>query len=886
MLHPCGTRLAALLVTFCLSSHHAYGSATPFPSEETAETAAIDIATILNMSVPKKIFTVAAFKINEPFSPSPASVTISPLYIDTSLPVTAAVVDEVSFGILSRTARPLATASYPGSLFQRIIITHPSLLSATQQLFPAAQVIINKSYSSSLKSLRSGAVDGIICDAKTAEFLKRFSQFSSFDFKTYPQLHAYIFLDTPSSSEADALRTAVRSQPAVIYRSIYDKWQVITLAKALDPVSKNIPYILTGTLLLVIVILSFVLTHLLRSRRDTAQQLSDALQFWESLIQSIPTPTLVSTPEGTITHSNTALLRYLDTAEETLMGTNLQQFSENYEIAPSLNTRLLVDAITHPTPHFTESTICILGRSLSLLQWMSVINDATMTPRGVVIGWIDITERKILEKDLAEALNVTSRASEEKSRFLARMSHELRSPLNVISGVLESVIDNPAYDSSLLPVAGGAVNQLLGTIGNILDLSKIEAGELRVNLTPTSIQPLFEEIASNHHFMANQKELSFQYDITEVSGFTYMCDKVKVSQIINNLLSNAVKYTVTGSINFCVKRMPLSEDVHELHILIRDTGIGIHENDKALILEPYKQVDDSVPKSTGLGLSITNELIRLMGGQLFIESVKNKGSEFRVVLPLAIASDMHSVPEKSHGLSPRSILAVDDSPANLTVLSLQLSQLGHTILAATDGDRALTLLKENPGTDIIITDCQMEPTDGYTLAREVRRSEEITGKNHFILGVTANAFSDEEFFCLSAGMDGVLIKPFRSEALAQALSSYAHLHNFNLNEVISLAGNQHNLRGLLVEMSSSSRKDMEGITEYAQQMNITMLKATIHKVKGVYGLVDFAQGMLLCEEIERQIKTNHDFSITVLKLTRANYHFCQLIDHEIKKLNI
>lgn len=875
-------RLAGFFLILSITAPNVYSFPAPFPSEDTADDAAGEMTSFLNTPEQNQHFAVSALK-NGPSLKGSGTVPVSPLYIASRLPATAAVIDEINLGMLTRSVNPV-TKEYKAGIFpRRIIISHPSFLVIAQKLFPDAQFLINKNYSSSLNSLRSGAVDGIICDKVTAVFLERSTQFSDFNFQPYPELHAYIFLEAINFSDAGTLRSAVHSHPDRLYRIIYEKWQIVALAEALGPESKGISYIFTSVLLLIIIVMTFILTHLLRTRRETSKKLSDALQFWESLIQSIPTPTLVSTPEGTITHSNPALLNYLQTTDDALMGINLQAFSDGYQVIPPLNTRLLVDAITHPRPHFTESTIKFSGTNSTLLQWMSVIHDATMVPKGVIIGWIDITQRKMLEKELAEALRKASIASEEKSRFLAQMSHELRSPLNVITGVLESELQNNPYEGSLLPIAGSAANQLLGTIGNILDLSKIEAGELRVNLVPTSLMQLLDEITSNHRFLAEQKSLSFHSDIDQIRGMNYMCDKIKLSQIINNLLSNAVKYTTAGMVNLSVTRCNLTPERDEITIKIIDTGIGIDVKDIPLILEPYKQIDDSTPRSSGLGLSITNQLIQLMEGQLFVESEKHVGSEFRVVLTMSITHENIPVPATPHELKPGVILAVDDSPANLTVLSLQLSQLGQQIITATDGSHALSILQDRNEIDIIVTDCQMHPVDGYTLTREVRRSEDSTGKNHFILGVTANAFSDEESACLSAGMDAVLIKPFKKEALAQMLSSFDHLQYFCLDEVIALAGNNKNLVDLLKEISSGSRNELAGIK---LQQSRAPLKNAIHRLKGVYGLADFRMGSSLCEDIERQIKLNHDFSITILKLERANYHFCRLIDRHMKSVKL
>lgn len=869
------------LTLFCLRGDCAPDSISFFPSDDTTYNATNELIKVLNKTEKSQQFQFIT-NINSAKSvDSINEIVISQLSISTQLPPSSVIViDDISLGVLSRNNSKEPDAPDNITSLRRIIVMYSSFLSAAQKLFPNAQVILNTSYSSSLKNLRSGAVDGIISDKGTVDLMRRYTHFSSYHFHLIPTMHAYIFLKVLNPSDATFIKTVYNANSNYLYRSIYEKWLIISLTQSLSKENNGVSFVLTGILMLSLVLLTFIFTHLLRTRREISKKLDDALQFWESLIQSIPTPTLVTTPDGTITHVNHALIAYLNSHKNEIIGTNLREFSQHYTISPSLDTRLLVDAITHPQPHFTDGSIFVNGLNYSLLQWISVIHDTKFVPKGLIIGWLDITQRKKLEEELANALTIASRASAEKSRFLAQMSHELRSPLNVITGILETEIQHDPLKGSLLSVAGSAANQLLDTIGNILDLSKIEAGELNLHLQATSLELVFEDIINNFKFLAKQKNLSFEFAISGINNKYYLCDKVKISHVITNLLSNAVKYTTEGNIHLVVTCSSLTNDKDEINITVRDTGIGIAQNDIPLILKAYKQVDDSIPKSTGLGLSITHQLVSLMDGHLSVESQQGHGSEFHVKIPLIVTMENALIPPSIMRLPSKLVLAVDDLPANLTVLSLQLEKLGHRVITASDGSKALALLKSQT-VDIIITDCQMEPVDGYTLAQEVRKLETDTTRTYFILGVTANAFSDEESACLQAGMDALLIKPFKSSILEHALSFFDALNHIDLKEVNALAGNKKNRLMLLKEIISGNHEEMIKLATYADGDDTHMLKTSLHKIKGSYGLVDFIHGMTLCEEIERQIKMRLPFNISLLKLQRSNYHFCRLINAEI-----
>lgn len=867
-------RLALMFIALpCLASPIA---TSPYPSLEASPEVSSDILTILNEQSVHPLFMLQTSGADSNEKDS-ALISVNPLAVGTELPASATALSHEKWGLL---ARPVSL-SRPNSI-RRLILLHPSLYPGITRLFPKAQILTSAHLTLSLDSLHSGAVDGIICTETTANLLTHFTEFSGFRFSSYPGLHAIIFMDVADPRQAGVLRKALDRNPAIIYRSIYENGQLRTLTAALSSQRHTSILLFSAILLFATIIFTFTLTYLIRSRREINRELGNAVKFWESLIQNIPTPTLVLSPDGTITHVNRALLQALNSSETELKGKMLPDFSNQYQFDPPLDTRLIVSAITHPQHVMQESSLRIDGETLDLFRWLNVVLDIALTPRAIVIGWIDISQRRQLEKELAEALKTASRISEEKSRFLAHMSHELRSPLNVISGVLDNLIQGPDVSNPLLSIATNAANQLLDTVGHILDLSKIEAGELHLHPQRLLLDQFIKEIADNYRFLASQKALVFSADFSAIQDTYYLVDRTRLSHILNNLLSNAIKYTLQGSVSLTVSVTHKDAGKNTLQIVVKDTGIGIATDDLPLIIEPYVQLDDDMPQSTGLGLSITHQLVRLMGGKLHVSSTKGVGSEFIIELTLTTTDAPISQPDFVKKVTHRHILAVDDSPANLTVISLQLARLGHTVVTASNGKEALALFKENKDINVIITDCQMHIMDGYSLAHTIRQCEACSGYHIPILGVTANAFSDEETKCLTAGMDTILIKPFKTPVLETVLDRLELYHHIDLTEVNALACSPENFRQLLHVMLQGTIKDI-AVARQAQN-DIEAFKAILHKIKGTYALADFHIGVQLCEEAEQNLENGLNPPLALLRLERANYHFCGLLTRQVSGL--
>ena len=398
------------------------------------------------------------------------------------------------------------------------------------------------------------------------------------------------------------------------------------------------------------------------------------------------------------------------------------------------------------------------------------------------------------KNDLDKRADDLEKASRYKSEFLANMSHELRTPLNsiiLLSKLLTQNQNNTLSESdvSKTSVIHKAGNDLLLLINDILDLSKIESGnmELSENVVQTSeikdeIQGLFSEVA-------NDKKIGFEIEDNFKNSF--IVDKMKLLQIIKNLLSNAFKFTKDGRVV-----MSLNKKNSNIVIEITDSGIGIPKAKLALIFEAFKQVDGSISREyggTGLGLSISKTFIDLMGGTIEVESKEGKGSTFRVIVPLQKQDALQEIPIilksetkideilatdeaqdeifDSELLSGKNILIVDDDSRNIFTLSSVVQELGAETYSALNGDDAFKLLEDEDATmDVILMDIMMPIMDGLEAIKKIKEDERF--KHIPIIAVTAKTMKEDKEKCYKAGANDYLPKPIDQNALISMLKAW------------------------------------------------------------------------------------------------------------------
>jgi PAS domain S-box-containing protein len=390
---------------------------------------------------------------------------------------------------------------------------------------------------------------------------------------------------------------------------------------------------------------------------------------------------------------------------------------------------------------------------------------------------LDVTERNRAAAEVAAARDEAVEASRMKSTFLANMSHEIRTPMNGVIGVSELLLDTELDDDqrSLALQAVSSGKLLIDLVNDILDISKIEAGQLDVEMSDFALRETIEQACAIAGMQAEGKGLRLELDIADEVPEQIRGDGRRLRQILLNLVSNAVKFTSQGKVTVRAALRDSAEAAVRIEVV--DTGIGIEPSILDHMFEPFTQADASTTRNyggTGFGLAIARQLIELMGGTVGAESELGAGSTFWIELPLVSAAATDGGP--SPAASPRlwgsapCVLVAEDSPVNQTVAVRTLERVGCQADVARSGREALAMLASRHY-DAVLMDCQMPELDGYEATAELRRREGA-GQHTPVIAMTGDAMDGDRERCLEAGMDDYLSKPIERAALVAVLDRW------------------------------------------------------------------------------------------------------------------
>ena len=400
----------------------------------------------------------------------------------------------------------------------------------------------------------------------------------------------------------------------------------------------------------------------------------------------------------------------------------------------------------------------------------------------------NVTERNRAAADLAVARDQAVEASNMKSAFLANMSHEIRTPMNGVIGITELLLDTQLTDEQR-EYANQVVRSgelMMAIINDILDVSKIEAGHLELDVSDFDLHETITQACAVAGLQANAKGVRLDVHIADAVPQCVRGDRQRLRQVLSNLLSNALKFTTDGSIVVAVSATPQPHGGARSRVEIADTGIGIDPAELDRMFEPFTQADASTTRNyggTGLGLAIARELVELMGGTIGAASEPGRGSSFWFELALSapVAPNGRLPPPGDVGIaaSPLSstaprVLVAEDSPVNQIVAVAALERCGCTVDVVGDGRQALKALSAQRY-DAVLMDCQMPEMDGYEATTELRRRED--GDHHTpVIAMTAHAMDGDREKCLEAGMDDYISKPMRREQLIETLRRWIPAH--------------------------------------------------------------------------------------------------------------
>ena len=389
----------------------------------------------------------------------------------------------------------------------------------------------------------------------------------------------------------------------------------------------------------------------------------------------------------------------------------------------------------------------------------------------------EIAERQKAQEELTVAKDLAEAANRAKTQFLTNMSHELRTPLNGIIGMaqLVTLTGVTKEQQEYLGMLQVSAENLTNLIGDILDITKIEAEQLQIQQVEYSLRQCIEEAIMMQQSLISAKGLSIASTIPAAVPALLIGDRLRVLQVLSNLLSNAIKFTDTGGIRFEVAVKEQHASTILLDVAVTDTGIGIEPSRLDYIFNMFAQADESNTRrhgGAGLGLAISRKLAELMGGSITVESKVGTGSTFHLLLPCTVSSrpcttNADAVAPKAPALTgskKRSVLIAEDNPANYSYAIKLMEILGYQTTLAVDGNQAL-LVWEKGTFDLILMDIQMPGMNGDEVVKTIREREGAA--SHVpIIAVTAHALLGDQERFLGAGFDGYVAKPFFIETLA------------------------------------------------------------------------------------------------------------------------
>ncbi len=513
------------------------------------------------------------------------------------------------------------------------------------------------------------------------------------------------------------------------------------------------------------------------------------------------------------------------------------------------------------------------------------IRSGTVTLAGarlILSALRDETERVRLEDALRESTRAAEQAARARTRFVANMSHELRTPMSAVIGLADLALgqpDVPPIVRGYLEKLSHAATSLLGVIGDVLDFAKVDAEQLRLDETDFELDSVLSSVTLLVAQRAEQNGLELVVDVAPDVPRRLRGDPLRLQQVLTNLVTNAIKFTERGSVRVDVRREEApGEDTVRLRFEVVDTGIGLSETERDRLFQPFAQADDSTTRrygGTGLGLTISQRLVELMGGTITIESVKGRGSTFRFTAAFRHATTATSRAASSAAarisLAGVRVLVVEDVAINQLIATHTLEKLGATVSIASDGAKALEAMRRStPATafDVVLMDLQMPVLDGFEATKRLR--EDPRFHDVPIVAMTAHALDEERERCLSVGMDDHLGKPFDPAKLAATVATWARLGNERKaatkpaapleadRGIAQLGGNVDGYRRALGAFVAGASTTLAPLDEALEAADLDEARAELAALRGAASTLGASLLRRAIDELEGAIEADAD----------------------------
>jgi signal transduction histidine kinase/CheY-like chemotaxis protein len=514
-------------------------------------------------------------------------------------------------------------------------------------------------------------------------------------------------------------------------------------------------------------------------------------------------------------------------------------------------------------------------------------------------------ERRVADRtsELAKACQAAESASRAKSDFLANMSHEIRTPLNAIMGYADILRrgwdDSPAEQAEMLATVHSSGRHLMTVINDILDISKIESGKLDLSVQAESPHQVLSEVVSLMRVPFEEKQLSLDYTWEGPIPEQISTDGSRLRQILINLLGNARKFTPSGGVRL-IARIDPQESPSQLVVDVIDTGIGIPAEKREHIFEPFTQADTSVTRrygGTGLGLTISRRLARMMDGDLVVFSDPGHGSNFRLTVATGDLSNVRFRDSRTAGdilaskkqtsagaeapcqIEGMRVLVVDDGDTNRRMLGLMLTRVGAVVQQAENGRAACDMVLGGTDFDVIILDMQMPIMDGYQAAQKLRESGVLTP----IVALTAHAMKGDREKCLQAGCSDFLSKPVDTDELFRKLSSLdtrkARPVTKNVKQpgpaaiCSTLPADDEEFAEIIRDFVVAMKSEVERLTNAVNERDPVGTMTSAHWLKGSGGTAGFpcftSPAGQICAAVRRQSWEEIDRSLLAIQEVAA-----------------
>lgn len=519
-------------------------------------------------------------------------------------------------------------------------------------------------------------------------------------------------------------------------------------------------------------------------RKTIEAQIEEQLQFAEVLVEATPTAIYMKDRQGRYMRFNKAFADLFGIDRSVWIGKNV------FDLVPGQTADLMhakdleIFASGQSQVYETSFTNRKTGLVHDGLYSKAPLINAKGEVTALVGTILDITDKNRAEQELRAAKLNAEAANQSKSEFLANMSHEIRTPMNGVIGMTDLALDTElnTQQRDYLNTVKSSAQALMVILNDILDFSKIEAGKLNIEVVDFALVDTVNEALKAIAVRSHKKGLELHFEMQDSVPQTLRGDPGRIRQVLTNLCDNAIKFTSVGSVTVKLEWAPLSADVFEVHLSVRDTGIGIPPEKQRAVFEAFSQADASTTRQyggTGLGLTICTRLVNLMGGRIWLESVPGVGSTFHFTLPLPVGSTLPMAappsPVAKLAASPAAltqlhVLLVEDHPINQKLAMTVLSKWGYKVVLANNGQEAVDMFPTHHW-DLVLMDMQM-PVMGGLQATRLIRAMEPGGQRVPIIAMTANAMEADRQACMDAGMDEHMAKPFKSATLQALIQQF------------------------------------------------------------------------------------------------------------------